>query len=124
MKLPLVVIYEKDRRLAQGLAARAAQERWLLREGRRPDAIARLLLERGPGVLVVAVGADIEPEQELIVRVREMSPVTGIIAVLARESPPLAGRTWDQGASMVFFAPAPPQLLGDTVDALLTTVAG
>src|SRR6266404_5012990 len=57
-------------------------------------------------------------------RLGEASPESGIIAVLDREIPQLAGLAWDLGAQMVFFAPIATTALVETVSALLRSLHG
>jgi hypothetical protein len=120
--LPLVLVHERERRIAEVLRGAAAEARWLLREPRRQEQILRLLTRRGPGVFVVQVGIAPEKDLMLLARVREASPESGIIAVLDREWPQLAGLVWDLGAQMVFFAPLQGPALVDTVAGFLQTL--
>ncbi|HEV8058363.1 MAG TPA: hypothetical protein VGP68_00700 [Gemmataceae bacterium] len=119
MMLPLVLVHERERRVAEALRIPAAEARWLLREPRRQEQIVRLLRRRGPGVFIVQISAAPEKDLALLQRVREASPETGIIAVLDRENPQLAGLAWDLGAHMVFFAPIVPAALAETAARLL-----
>lgn len=120
--LPLVLVHERERRLAEALRGPAAEARWLLREPRRQEQILRLLRRRGPGLFIVQVGAAPEKDLALLQRVREGSPESGIIAVLDREIPQLAGLAWDLGAQMVFFAPISVTALVETGSALLRSM--
>ncbi len=120
--LPLVLIHERERRLAEALRSFAEQNRWLLREQRRQEQILKLLERRGPGVFVMQVAAAPEKDLALLQRVREASAQTGIIAVLDRDNPVLAGLVWDLGANMVFFAPIAPQALAETISTLLRSL--
>ena len=120
--LPLVLVHERERRLALVLRPFAEENRWLLREQRRQDQILRLLQRRGPGTFIMQVSVTPEKDLALLQRVREASAQTGIIAVLDRENPALAGLVWDLGANMVFFAPVAPQALADTVSTLLSSL--
>lgn len=122
MKLPLVLVHERERRIAEALRGPAAEARWLLREPRRQEQIVRLLRRRGPGVFIVQVGAAPEKDLALLARVHEASPESGIIAILDREIPQLAGLTWDLGAHMVFFAPISMPALVETASALLRSL--
>jgi DNA-binding response OmpR family regulator len=122
MMLPLVLIYERDRRLAEALRGPAEENRWLLREQRRSEQVLGLLRRRGPGVLVLQIGAAPEKDVALLQRVRDAFAETGIIAILERENPALAGIVWDLGANMVFFAPVIAESLAATVSALLRSL--
>jgi DNA-binding response OmpR family regulator len=122
MMLPLVLVHERERRLAEALRAPAAEARWVLREPRRQEQILRLLRRRGPGLFIVQIGAAPEKDLALMQRVREVSPETGIIAILDREIPQLAGLTWNLGAHMVFFAPVVSPALIETASTLLRSL--
>ena len=122
MMLPLVLVHERERALAEALRLPATEARWLLREPRRPEQILRLLRRRGPGLFIVQIGVAPEKDLALLQRVRDASPETGIIAVLDREMPQLAGLTWDLGAHMVFFAPVDVAALVETASSLLRSL--
>ena len=122
MMMPLVLVHERERLLAEALRVPATEARWLLREPRRQEQILRLLRRRGPGLFIVQIGAAPEKDLALLQRVREASPETGIIAVLDRELPQLAGLTWDLGAHMVFFAPVVVTALVETASTLLRSL--
>jgi DNA-binding response OmpR family regulator len=121
MMLPLVLVHERERRIAEAMRAPAAEARWLLREPRRQEQILRLLRRRGPGLFILQVGSAPEKDLALLSRVREASAESGIIAILDREIPQLAGLAWDLGAHMVFFAPISVPDLVETAAALLRT---
>jgi DNA-binding response OmpR family regulator len=121
MMLPLVLVHERDRRIAEAMRGPAAEARWLLREPRRQEQILRLLRRRGPGLFIVQVSSAPEKDLALLSRVREASPESGIIAILDREIPQLAGLAWDLGAHMVFFAPVSIPALVETAATLLRT---
>ena len=91
MMLPLVLVHERERRLAEALRKPATEARWLLREPRRQEQILRLLARRGPGLFIVQVGAAPEKDLAILAWVREAAPESGIIAILDREIPQLAG---------------------------------
>jgi DNA-binding response OmpR family regulator len=122
MILPLVLIVERERRLAQALREPANQGRWLLREPRRPEQVVRLLQRRGPGAVILQISAAPEKDLLLLQRIREASPESGVVAVLERESPRLAGVVWDLGAHMVYFAPAPREALVETTTHFLQSL--
>jgi DNA-binding response OmpR family regulator len=122
MMLPLVLIHERERRLAQVLREPASQWRWLLREPRRPEQAVRLLQRRGPGVVILQVAAAPEKDLLLLQRLRDSSPESGMIVVLEREIPQLAALVWDLGAHMVYFAPAPVAALVETTSLFLRSL--
>jgi DNA-binding response OmpR family regulator len=124
MKLPLVIVHERERRLAEMLRAPAADARWLMRESRRPDQILNLLARRGPGVLVLQIGLATEKDLGLLQRVSAGAPETGVIAVLDQTIPEVASLAWDLGAHMVFFAPPAADALVQTIAALLRQPTG
>lgn len=68
--LSLVVVHERERRLAEALRPFAEQNRWLLREQRRQEQILRVLQRRGPGAFVLQVAAAPEKDLALLQRVR------------------------------------------------------
>ncbi len=122
MMLPLVLILEREHRLAEALREPASQWRWLLREPRRPEQAIRLLQRRGPGVVVMQVSATPEKDLLLLQRLRDASPESAMVVVLEREIPQLAGLAWDLGAHMVYFAPAPVAALVETTTQFLRSL--
>ena len=122
MILPLVLIHERERRLAEALREPASQWRWLLREPRRPEQAVRLLQRRGPGVVILQVAAAPEKDLVLLQRLRDTSPESGFIAVLECDNPQLAGLVWDLGAHMVYFAPPPMTALVETTTMFLRSL--
>ena len=65
MRLPQIVMYEKDGRLKLQLAALAEQRRWALREARQPETCLSHLIQGGPTVVVIKAGRDWERELAL-----------------------------------------------------------
>ena len=74
MRLPQIVVYEKDGRLKLQLEALAEQRRWALREARQPETCLRLLGRGGPAVLVIKAGRDLERELALLERAAWLYP--------------------------------------------------
>jgi len=129
MHHPQVVVFERDGRLAEQLAALAETERWPLRPSRQVEACIRLLRQPGPTVLVVKVARsgdskkdDRSPERELalIERVTWQLPDVVTIAVGdVEDAVVLAGLTSDLGASFPLFPPLSRDLLPDVVAGLM-----
>lgn len=106
MKLPLLLVWEHDGRLAGLLRPFADVHRWALREPRREEEVLEALGAARPGVLVVRVGRDLEGEFGLIDRVTWLFPEADVIAVLEGDAARLAGLAWDLG---VRYALTPPR---------------
>jgi DNA-binding response OmpR family regulator len=124
MRVPQVVIYESDGRLAALLRPLAEQQGWMLREPRRLETCLRLLSRGGPGVLVIRLGTHLEREFALQERARRTSPSTPIVIVADSAHPWLVGLGWDLGAAMVLAPPLPRETLLEIVPALMTDVRG
>src|SRR5207253_5545678 len=129
MHHPQIVVFERDGRLAQQLAALADTERWPLREARQVEACVRLLRQAGPSVLVVKVARaaeskkdDRSPQRELalIERVSWQLPEVLTVAVGdVEDAVVLAGLAWDVGADYALFPPLSRDLLPDVVAGLM-----
>ena len=59
MRLPQIVVYEKDGRLKLQLEALAEQRRWALREARQPESCLAHLNQGGSAVVVIKIGRDL-----------------------------------------------------------------
>src|SRR5438874_3130850 len=99
MRHPQLLVYEKDRRLAELLRELARKRRWALREVRQTEACLRFLRPGGPAVLVLKIGHDLVREFSLLQRVSWLAPDAGRIVVGDTDDPALAGLAWDRGAS-------------------------
>jgi DNA-binding response OmpR family regulator len=119
MRLPLVVVFENDGRLAALLRPLAEQEGWLLREPRQVESSLRFLSRGGPAVLVIKIGRFLEREFSLQQSARRVAPETPIVLVLDTDHPWLVGLGWDLGASMVLAPPLPRESLLEVVEALM-----
>jgi DNA-binding response OmpR family regulator len=119
MRVPQVVIFESDGRLAALLRPLAEQQGWMLREPRRLETCLRLLSRGGPGVFVIKLGRHLEREFALQERARRTAPNTPIILVSESDHPWLVGLGWDLGAAMVLSPPFPREALLEIVPALM-----
>jgi DNA-binding response OmpR family regulator len=119
VRLPQLLIYEGDGRLAALLRETAEARRWSLREPRQLAACLRLLRRGGPAVLVVRVGRNLEREMTLVERAHAFFPDVAIVVVGDRDQAPLAGLAWDLGADLVVFPPLPRDGLPEMVLGLM-----
>jgi len=120
MHYPQIVVFERDGRLAEGLAALAEIERWTLRESRQVESCLRLLRHPGPAVLVVKVGKPAERDIALVEQVTWQLPNVPVVAVGdVEDAAVLAGLAWDVGASYALFPPLSRDLLPEVVAGLM-----
>jgi DNA-binding NtrC family response regulator len=119
MRLPQIVVYEKDGRLKLQLEALAEQRRWALREVRQPETCLGLLSRGGPAVLVVKAGRDVERELALLERAARLYPDAPAVLVADGDQPELAGLAWDLGAACVLLPPQPRERLPEIVAGLM-----
>jgi hypothetical protein len=119
MRLPRVVVFESDGRLAGVLRPLAEERGWLLREPRKVETCLRLLPRGGAGVLVIKLGSHLEREFALQERVRLVSPGTPVVVVADSNHPWLVGLGWDLGAAMVLSPPQAREALLEVVTALM-----
>jgi hypothetical protein len=122
MRLPQVLVYETDGRLASLLRETAQARRLTVREPRQPEACLRLL-RRGPGVLVLKLGRDPGPELLLLERVSWLCPEAATVVVGDEEHRPLAAVAWDLGAAYVLLPPQGRDVLPAVVAGLLALPA-
>jgi DNA-binding NarL/FixJ family response regulator len=121
MRLPQVLIHERDGRLAVLLRA-VLQERglrWPVREPRDLAGCLRLLQRGGPAVLIVRAGRDLEGELTLLERVAWLHPEAATVFVGDEEHQTLAGVVWDLGARYVLLPPQSRELLPAVVIGLM-----
>jgi hypothetical protein len=118
---PQVVVWEGDGRLAALLRPLAEERRWLLREPRQVGAVLRLL-RRGPAVVVLKAGRDLERELTLVERVAWLFPDAAVVLVADSDLARLAGLAWDLGAAYVLVPPLPRERLPELVAALMAPV--
>ena len=119
MRLPQIVVYEKDGRLKLQLEALAERRRWALREARQTDTCLRLLARGGPAVLVVRAGRDLERETALLERATWLYPDAPAVLVMDGDRPDAAGVAWDLGAAYVLSSPQPRERLAEIVAGLI-----
>jgi hypothetical protein len=123
MRHPQVLVHERDGRLAALLRAVVEERglRWPVREPRDLAGCLRLL-QRGPAVLVVHGGREIERELTLLERVAWLRPETATVFVGDAEHAAVAGIVWDLGVRYVFVPPQTRDLLPDVVIGLMGDV--
>ena len=119
MRLPQIVVYDKDGRLKLQLEALAGSRRWALREARRPETCLASLRREGPAVLVIKAGRDLERELGLLERVARLYPDAPAVLVSDGDRPELAGLAWDLGAAYVLLPPQPRERLPEIVAGLM-----
>jgi DNA-binding NarL/FixJ family response regulator len=121
MRYPQVLIHDDDGGLARALTplAETRKPRWVLRQPRRLDACARLVMRGHPSVLVVKAGRDVNREMALIDRVRAASPEVPVVVVAVAASPALTALAWHLGAAFVFTAEPAPEALVAVVEKLM-----
>src|SRR2546421_5779701 len=117
---PQIVVFERDGRLAETLAALAETERWPLRSARQVESCLRLLRQPGPGVLVVKVAKPAERDLTLVEQVSWQLPNVPVVVVgEVDDAAVLSGLAWDVGASYALFPPLSRHLLPDVVAGLM-----
>lgn len=129
MHHPQIVVFERDGRLAQLLAAVAEANRWPLREARQVESCLRILQQPGPSVFVVKVaraqeakkdGRSPDRELDLLARVVWELPNIPTVAVGdVEDAVVLAGLAWDVGVSCALFPPLSRDLLPEIVTGLM-----
>jgi hypothetical protein len=146
MRLPQVLVYETDGRLAALLRPFARARDWSLREPRQLESCLRLLGRGGRAVLVLKLGsvprreatlldqgqgqqAALEErvlvnELSLLERVTRLFPETATVVVGDADRADLVALAWDLGAAFVLFPPQPRDRLPDIVSGLLGQTAG
>ncbi len=116
MRIPQILIFEKDGRIAELLRREGKPRQWSLREPRRPEACLRLLERGGPNVVILKVGTDLVQELTLLERIGWLFPDTATVVVADAANSVLADLAWDLGATLVLFPPQPrlalPEILG------------
>ena len=119
MRLPQMVVYEKDGRLKLQLAALAEERRWALREARQPEACLAYLSSGGPAVVVIKADSNPEREMALLERVTWLHPYAAAVLVGDGDQTHLGGLAWDLGAAYVLFPPQPRERLAEIVAGLM-----
>jgi hypothetical protein len=122
MKLPRVVVYERNGRLAQLLAEPVQSRRWALREPRLVETCLRELCEGGPTVLVLQLTTKLEQELSILERVHWLFPDVRMVVLGDVENEALANLAWDLGASYVQLPSLPREQLPDIVIGLMASL--
>ncbi len=126
MKLPQVVVYESDGSLAGQIRRLAAENRWLLRESRHPDACLALASEARPAVLLLKIERDLVEGMTLLSRLAESAPDCPVILVSdvkmdgSDQRAQLSGVAFDLGARYVLFPPLQQPVIEDLVSGLMS----
>ena len=105
MRVPRLLVYETDGRLAAILDSCAKRHQWILYQPRSTNSCLRQLQRGGPAVLVLRLGRDLARELAGLDQVSWSFPETAIIAVTDHEDTALTGLIWDLGASFVLWPP-------------------
>ena len=119
MRLPQLVVHERDGRLKSQLEALAERRRWALRGASQAETCLRLLKAGGPAVLIVKAGRDPERELALLDRATWLYPDAPAVLVADGDQPELAGLAWDLGAAFVLSPPQPSERLAEIVAGLM-----
>ena len=119
MRLPQIVVYEKDGRLKLQLEALAEVRRWALREARQPESCLAYLNQSGPAVVVIKAGRDLECELGLLERAAWLYPDAAVVVVGDGDRPEWAGLAWDLGAAYVLLPPQARERLPEIVAGLM-----
>jgi hypothetical protein len=122
MHHPQLLIWEGDGRLAAALRPLAEERRWVLREPRQAGALLRLL-RRGPAVVVLKAGRDLDREFALLERITWLVPDAAAVVVADGEYARLSGLAWDLGAAYVLVPPLVRERLPEVVAGLMPKAA-
>jgi hypothetical protein len=124
MRVPQILVYESDRRIADLLRREGSGRSWPIREPRRLETCLRLLRKGGRSVLVLRLGRDLTQELRLLECVSWLFPETAAVVIGDAMTPALVDLVWDLGASLVLPPLPPGRQLSDVVASFLTDVAG
>jgi hypothetical protein len=124
MRLPQLLIWEGDDRLATLLRPLAEERKWSLRQPRQQGHCLALLRRSGPTVLVLKVGRDLERELILLERAPIECPGVAVVVVGDATHAPLIGPAWDLGADYVHFPPESRDTLPEIVAGLMGPTDG
>ena len=125
MKHPQVVVYESDGWLAGQVRRLAAENAWLVRESRQPDACLQLLAEVRPSVLLLKIERELLDGLTLLGRVAERAPECPVVLVSdvkmegAEQRAHLSALAMDLGARFVLFPPLQVPVIEDLVAGLM-----
>jgi DNA-binding response OmpR family regulator len=126
MHHPQIVVYETDGWLASQVSELARENRWLVRESRRPDACLGLLRSGGPALLMLKLERKLIDELALLCRINECAPECPVIVFSdvklegSEQRTNLAGLAYDLGARHVLFPPLTRPIIEDLVIGLMT----
>ena len=119
MRLPQVLVYETDGRVAAVLRPLADDKKWLLREPRQLSACSRLFERGGPGVLVLRLSRDLERELTMLEQLTLLHPEAAVVLVCDSEQTHLASLAWDLGVRWVLAATEVRERLAELVTCLM-----
>jgi chemotaxis response regulator CheB len=125
MKHPQVVVFESDGWLADQVRRLAAENAWLVRESRQPEACLKLLEDARPAVLLLRLERELLDGLTLLSQVTERAPDCPVVLVSdvkmegAEQRAQLSALAFDLGARYVLFPPLQQPVIEDLVAGLL-----
>jgi chemotaxis response regulator CheB len=125
MKHPQVVVFESDGWLADQVRRLAAENAWLVRESRQPEACLKLLHDARPAVLLLRLERELLDGLTLLSQVTERAPDCPVVLVSdvkmegAEQRAQLSALAFDLGARYVLFPPLQQPVIEDLVAGLL-----
>jgi chemotaxis response regulator CheB len=125
MKHPQVVVFESDGWLADQVRRLAAENAWLIRESRQPEACLKLLEDARPAVLLLRLERELLDGLTLLSQVTERAPDCPVVLVSdvkmegAEQRAQLSALAFDLGARYVLFPPLQQPVIEDLVAGLL-----
>lgn len=115
MRQAQLLVWDLDGPLLETVTELAQGHAVWVREVRQRKACLNLLLEGGPGILLLHLGRDIEAKLATLEEVSRAFPEQVSIVVGDQAYPALAGLAWELGARFVLFPPSPMDLLPEVV---------
>jgi chemotaxis response regulator CheB len=125
MKHPQVVVFESDGWLADQVRRLAAENAWLVRESRHPEACLKLLEDARPVVLLLRLERELLDGLTLLSQVTERAPDCPVVLVSdvkmegAEQRAQLSALAFDLGARYVLVPPLQQPVIEDLVAGLL-----